>query len=163
MKHSLLLLGLLTGMLALAGCSKSDDSISDGNEHLILGTWKPIKEVDVCARCGERTYLYDNFEQQSRCIFTLSTDSDGSVIGLLEVIENDLLQGKTQASYNSIGTWTLVDEELTITLEGSIVKPTFFELSDESMRIGYFDSKLNTPCDDDNMPSHYYTEFVKLD
>ena len=97
MKKMKLFLGILIGLLIISSCSSDDDSNSDTGS--IIGTWKPIKEVDVCSTGFEDVYDFDSCEQTGRIIF--------SEDGTLNITEYDLENGNCEQYYNSTGTWTL--------------------------------------------------------
>ena len=64
---------------------------------------------------------------------------------------------------NEDGTWSLTGDNLSTTLEEEIYNPTFFELENDIFRVGYYDDNANNPCDGGNLPSHYYTEFARVE
>ncbi|MBL87252.1 MAG: hypothetical protein CMO82_13080 [Winogradskyella sp.] len=153
MKKMKLFLGILIGLLIISSCSSDDDSNSDTGS--IIGTWKPIKEVDVCSTGFEDVYDFDSCEQTGRIIF--------SEDGTLNITEYDLENGNCEQYYNSTGTWTLTGDNLSVTLDGETINPTFFELTNNTLRVGYYDNDENDPCDGGNLPSHYYTEYTRVE
>tara|TARA_R110001606_G_scaffold397909_2_gene575660 strand:- start:44 stop:505 length:462 start_codon:yes stop_codon:yes gene_type:complete len=153
MKKMKLFCGILIGLMIFSSCSNDDDSNSDSNS--IVGTWKAIKEVDVCSTGNEDVYDFDSCEQTGRTIFSEN--------GTLSITEYDLENGNCEQYYSAIGTWSLSGNNLTVTTEGETNNPTFFELSNNVLRIGYYDADPNDPCDGGNLPSHYYTEFVRVE
>ena len=75
----------------------------------------------------------------------------------------DLENGNCEQYYNSTGTWTLTGDNLSVTLDGETINPTFFELTNNTLRVGYYDNDENDPCDGGNLPSHYYTEYTRVE
>ena len=146
-----LLCGLLIGLLILSSCSNNDDS----NSNSIIGVWKPVKEVDVCSTGSEQSSDYSACHQQSRYTF----NADGS----LTIVDYQLENGDCIITYNENGVWQLNNDNLTLTIGGETNNPTFFELTNNTLRVGYYDSDPNDPCDGGNLPSHYYTEFNRVE
>lgn len=151
MKKTQLILLIFISTLILSSCSSDDDS----NSISIVGIWKPIAEVDVCSTGSEETYNYSTCEQLSRTTFSSN--------GTLNISEFDDNTGDCIEDYNVNGTWVLNGGNLSATLEGETINPTFFELTDNTLRIGYYDNDANDPCDGGNLPSHYYTEFTRVE
>ncbi len=157
----ILLFSLLIGFLTLISCSKNDNN-SESIVNLIIGTWKPIKEVDVCSTGSEQVYEYDNCEQQSRYVFAAHDNPDLETDGTITITEKNLVNGDCQTTYSVTGTWTLEGDNLTLTIGGEVTTPSFFELTSNTLRIGNYDADPNDPCDGGNLPSHYYTEFIRV-
>lgn len=72
---------ILLSLLVLYSCSKNDDSVSSDDEvvievDLIVGNWKPIKQVNFYEDETSDAYNYSTCQQQSRFIFKLNGDFD---------------------------------------------------------------------------------------
>ena len=150
MKKLNLFIGLLIGFMILS-CSSDDDNSNSNN---LIGTWKPIKEVDICSTGSEQVSEYSECRQTGRLTFS---SNESMTVTVYEV---DL--GVCEQIYNANGTWTLNGDDLTITIAGETDSPTFFELTNNTLRIGYYDSDPNDPCDGENLPSHYFTEYTRV-
>ena len=144
--------GILLALMVFSSCSSNDDSNSSSNS--IVGIWKPVKEVEVCSTGSEQVYDYSSCEQNGRTTFSEN--------GTFNITEFDLNNGNCEEYYNSSGTWELNGDNLTVVLDGETIIPTFFELTNNRLRIGYYDADPNDPCDGGNLPSHYYTEFSRV-
>lgn len=153
MKKMKLFCGILIGLMIFSSCSSDDDNNSDSTS--IVGIWKPIKEVDVCSTGNEETYDFSTCEQMTRITFS----SNGAFIDT--EFDND--SGDCLEYFNETGTWTLNGNNLSITLDGETNNPTFFELTNNTLRIGYYDNDADDPCDGGNLPSHYYTEYTRVE
>ena len=159
MRYLLLVVSLL---LVLVSCSTQTESNTDREVSLIVGTWKPVKEVDVCTTGSEQVYQYDACQQEGQYEFIQDTDPDLETGGTILVTEKNSVDQACQTTYQKIGTWNLAGGSFTLNLDGEIINPTFFELIPGRLRIGYYESDSLDSCDGDNLLSHYYTEFVKL-
>jgi len=150
MKKLTILIMILT-LLINFSCSSNDDSSNSNN---LIGTWKPIKEVDVCSTGSEQVSEYSECRQTG--MLTFSSNESMTVT----VYEVDL--GICEQVYNASGIWTLNENNLTITIDSETDTPTFFELTNNTLRIGYYDSDPIDTCDGGNLPSHYYTEYIRI-
>jgi hypothetical protein len=153
MKKMKLFCGILIGLMIFSSCSSDDDSNSNSNS--IVGTWKGIKEVDVCSTGSEDIYDFDSCEQTGRLTFSEN--------GTLNITEYDLINGNCELDYTRIGTWVIDNGNLSVTIAGDTDEVTFFEVSSNTLKLGQYDSDPNDPCDGGNLPSHYYTEFVRVE
>jgi hypothetical protein len=144
---------LIVLILLLASCSNSDDPNSAPTS--IIGIWKPVKGVEVCSTGSKEIFQYSTCHQQSRYTFK----EDGTLI----IIDYNLVFGICDITYNETGIWILTGENFTITIDGETSNPTFFELTNNILRIGYYDAEPNEPCENGNLPSHYYTEFIRVE
>jgi hypothetical protein len=153
MKKMKLFCGILIGLLIFSSCSNNDDSNS--NSTSIVGTWKPIKEVDVCSTGSEEAYDFDSCEQTSRLIFN---DNGSFSENSYYLSGNDCV-----LDYEDNGTWTIANGNLSVNYGSSNEQVTFFELSGNTLRLGQYDNDPNDPCDGGNLPSHYYTEFIRVE
>ena len=150
MKNIKLFSAILISALILSSCSNNDDS----NSTSIVGIWKPIAEVDVCSTGSEQVYDYSSCEQNGRTTFSSN--------GTLNITEFDDNTGDCIEDYNENGAWTLNGDNLSVIIEGETINPTFFELTDNTLRVGYYDNE-DILCDGGNLPSHYYTEFTRVE
>ncbi|MGZ0017673.1 lipocalin family protein [Yeosuana sp. AK3] len=134
----------------IVACSSGNDD----NSTSVIGTWKPISEVDVCSTGRIETYAFDTCEQNGRLNFlnngTLSISFYEDFNGCNKYLEQT-------------GTWDLVGDNLTLSISGESNNPTFIKIIENKLQIGYYDSDPNDPCDGGNLPSHYYTEFVRVE
>ena len=77
MKNLKVLIGILITLLVFSTCSKDDnDKELEPSVNLLIGTWKPLKEVDVCSTGSESISEYSLCEQKSRLIFTSHSNPD---------------------------------------------------------------------------------------
>jgi hypothetical protein len=96
MKKLNLLLGILIGLTILS-CSSDDDDLKD----TIIGTWKPLRFVEVYTNAGETVYEHTICYQQSRMTFS----SKGKVNSItFEENNNGECQIDDSDDYTS-GTW----------------------------------------------------------
>ena len=153
MKKMKLFCGILIGLMILSSCSSDDDSNSNSNS--IVGTWKGIKEVDVCSTGSEDIYDFDSCEQTGRLTFSEN--------GTLNITEYDLINGNCELDYTRIGTWVIDNGNLSVTIAGNTNEITFFELSSNTLKLGQDGSDPDDPCDGGNLPSHNYTEYVRVE
>ncbi|PQJ17042.1 hypothetical protein BST93_10240 [Nonlabens tegetincola] len=135
--------------------SYSSDDNSNINSGSIIGTWKPIKEVNVCSTGSEIVYDFDSCIQTGRLIFF----NNGTVSDTGYKLQN----GNCEQYYHETGTWSLNGNNLTAKIEGDTNNPTFFELTNNTLRIGYYDADPNELCDGENLRSYYYDEFVRVE
>ena len=155
MKKLNLLLVILIGLLIFSSCSNDDDSNSSSNS--IIGTWKTVKEVEVCSTGNVETYVLHSCAQNGRTTYFEN--------GTLSITGYHLNNGNCEQYLNMIGTWSLNNNNLTETTEFDTFNPTFFELSNDILRIGYYvyDTDPDLTCDGENLLSHYYLEYVRVD
>ena len=142
MKKMKLFCGILIGLMIFSSCSSDDDSNSDSIS--IIGIWKPIKEVGVCQDGSEQIDEYSISEQESE---KLTFNSNGTFSGF-------------SGFYN--GTWDITDNKLYLTENGTRNVATFFELTNNRLRIGSIEENpFDDPCSATVGLSHYYTEYIK--
>ena len=154
MKKMKLFCGILIGFMILSSCSSDADSNSDSIS--IVGIWKPVKNVDVCSTGYEEVYVHSSCIQMSRITYY----SDGTINWTENSYNN---AGECSESFNENGTWTLNGDNLSITLEGETNTSTFFEITNDTLQIGWYDNSINGPCDGGNLPSHYYYEYKRVE
>ena len=158
-------------ILILASCSKKDDTGSDDDMileiDLIIGNWKPIKQVDFFEDSTSETYNYSTCQQQSRYIFesngiydffNYNTDINGNCV-------------ITQVNPKFVeGVWEKLSEgvyKFTSTYFNSDTQQTEIQIytSDE---ISFIDQnrmqwRVNTnDIVNGVVREYYYTEFIKI-
>jgi len=162
MKKLNLIFGILITLLVFSTCSKDDnDKELEPSVNLLIGTWKPLKEVDVCSTGSESISEYSLCEQKSRLIFTSHSNPDLESDGTYKYI---IFYDDTECSSDDEenGTWSLDGEYLTITEGGYSSTPTYFKLTSNTLKMGWYDDDPNDSCDGGQLPSHYYAEYVRV-
>ena len=141
MKKMKLFCGILIGLMIFSSCSSDDDNNSDSTS--IVGIWKPIAEVGVCQDGSEQIDEYSISEQESE---KLTFNINGTFSGI----------------YN--GTWEITNGKLFLTENGITDEATFFELTNNRLRIGSIEENpFDDPCSVSVGLSHYYTEYTKVE
>ena len=153
MKKMKLFCGILISLVIFSSCSSDDDSNSNLNP--IVGTWKGIKEVDVCSTGSEDISNFDSCRQTGRLTFSEN--------GTLNFTQYELINGNCELAVTDTGTWIIDNSNLTIGIAGNTNEVTFFEFSSNTLKLGRYFSDPNDPCDGGNLPSHNYTEFVRVE
>ncbi len=153
MKKMKLFFGILISLVIFSSCSSDDDSNSNLNP--IVGTWKGIKEVDVCSTGSEDISNFDSCRQTGRLTFSEN--------GTLNFTQYELINGNCELADTDTGTWVIDNSNLTIGIAGNTIEITFFELSSNTLKIGRYFSDPDDPCDGGNLLSHNYTEFVRVE
>ena len=148
-----LLCRILIGLMIFPSCSSNDDSNS--NITSIIGIWKPVKEVDVCSTGNKETISFTTCAQMTRVTFYLDGDYNETQF---RNIDGDCTEFR-----NEDGTWSLTGDNLSTTLDGEIYNPTFFELENDTFRVGYYNNNVDNSCDGGNLLSHHYTEFSRVE
>lgn len=131
------------------GCSSEDDS--DEVVEPFVGVWKPLKEVEVCSETPSYTYNYSSCEQKGR--LTINANGTFSQSSFYEFYDEQCTQDVTET-----GEWNISDGNLKVSIYGDVVDITFFELKDNTLKLGQLDDDLG--CDEPS--SHYYTEYVRM-
>lgn len=151
MKKNKLLYGILIGIIILSSCSKNEDSKPDS--ITIVGIWKPIKEIEVCSTGKEEISNFSACLQKTRLTF----NSNGT-------LDNQEYSEDTGGCVENFGkgTWNLTGENLSIIINGETNNPTFFKLTNNSLKIGYYNRDSSSFCDGKNLLSHYYTEYIRV-
>ncbi|MDA9125987.1 lipocalin family protein [Flavobacteriaceae bacterium] len=152
MKKLNLLIGILIGIMILSSCSSDDDSNS--NSVSIVGIWKPIKEVFVCSTGNEETSDFSTCLLMTRLTFNSNNTFNNQEYSedTVDCLENF-----------SNGTWTLITNNLTFNLSEVTVIPTFFELTDNIIKIGYYNNDNLLTCDNGSELSYSYVEYVRIE
>ncbi len=135
--------------MTLNSCSNNDDN-SDTNP--IIGTWKPIKKVEICSTGSIETYDYSECEKTGRTKFFSN--------GTINITEYNLNNGNCEQFDNTNGSWSANNEILTLTFDGFAYSPDFFELNNNTLKIGLLPSYSPIYCESGQL-SNYYIEFIK--
>lgn len=101
-KANLFMYALFT--LLIVSCSKDDDNNNSTSDDLIIGVWKPVKDVDSSSGSND-VYTYTTCEQKSKMTF----DASGNIIAL-DFYEDESTGNCTQDSSFSSGTWEKISE-----------------------------------------------------
>ena len=147
-------LGLLVLLIiTICACSSNDDNDNTSNNNPIVGTWKPLKFVDVCSSGSKDVYDYSACEQQGRLVISSNgTFAESSFFDYGTGCEED---------DNYSGTWKSNGNGLTVNIEGEIVEVTFLEVTTNILKLGAYED-LDFQCIDNSNLSHYYTEYVRV-
>ncbi len=151
MKKVKLFCGILIGLFIFTNCSNSDDS--NINSNSIIGTWKPIKDVNICSTGSEEIIDYSSCLQMSRTTY----NSDGT---FNSKEYSDETGNCKEFSYS--GTWKIEGKKLILIINGETNVPNYFELTKNTLRIGFYDSILqNDQCGNGKL-TNSYAEFIKV-
>ncbi len=139
----------LSIVLLSIGCSSDDDNqtITDP----IVGIWQPIKVVEVCSESPDYIYDYTICEQNGR--LTINSDGNFSESSFVSLAGLSCTEDFTQN-----GAWIIDNGNLEVTINGQIIDVTFFEFTDNNLKLGQFDNDLG--CVGES--SHYYTEYIRV-
>lgn len=149
-----LFFGILMGLIIFSSCSSNDDS--NISSSLIIGIWKPIKDVGVCSTGDEVTNDYDPCEQTNRLTF----NEDGSYSESSYYLSGN----ECLLEYEGDGTWIITNGDLSITLgDGTFIQVTFFELSENILKTGLYENVPSDLCGDGNMLTLRYTEYLRVE
>ncbi len=118
--------------MTLNSCSNNDDN-SDTNP--IIGTWKPIKKVEICSTGSIETYDYSECEKTGRTKFFSN--------GTINITEYNLNNGNCEQFDNTNGSWSANNEILTLTFDGFAYSPDFFELNNNTLKTGGYKLEHN--------------------
>lgn len=144
---TLKLLALSLLITISVSCNKDDENSGNSNiADLIVGTWRPIKEVDGCLNGSISESPYDECDQMSNIDFF---ENGLFTFGNLRFNENT---GVCELVSNGEEVWEIVDDKLFITDEGQNQEITYFELQGNVLRTGFYD-------DEDCAGGYYYTEY----
>jgi len=130
---------------------KSDDEDNSNPEELIIGVWKPMKEVSECPNGDVFTYEHSECSQTGRMTFgesgyfqEIAKSGDGIGIGC-------------GVDYNDEGTWSIENGNLSINYgSGNINEVTYFKVTNNTLKVGQYD-------DDECNGGWYYTELTRVD
>lgn len=89
MKNLLNFTLLLSLSFLLINCSSNDDSDSKSKSFLVVGSWKPIKDVYVCSTGSDDVYAHSTCEQKSTLI--INTNGDFSQLSFYEDFNNNCI------------------------------------------------------------------------
>jgi hypothetical protein len=151
MKKTKLFVFILIGIITFNACS-SDKNNSENNP--IIGTWKPIKKVEICSTGSIETYDYHECEKTGRTKFF----SNGTV----NITEYDLNNGNCEQFDNANGSWRENNGILTLTFDGFSYSPNFYELNNDTLKIGLLPSYSPIYCESGQL-SNYYIELIKVE
>ncbi len=116
------------------------------DNNSIIGVWKLIATVDVCVDGTESVRTFNSCEQKGRITFF----ENGSVRNIGYSDHN----GDCEMRYDQNGDWTMGNNSLTISWDyGEVDKLTIFELSNNTLNLGYYDTDAN--CNS-GKGSHWY-------
>jgi len=142
MKRILLLFALI-----LLSCSNDDDNSQSESQNLIVGVWKPIKEIDRCPNQADDVYNLTECEQMGR--LTFNSNGTLSDTGFNENGED------CEISYESNSTWEIRNGELFVDDNGVEEKVEFFEVTQNILKLGELDNDF---CNG----GIYFTEYQKV-
>ncbi len=144
-------------LIMVFGCSSENDNDLEPNSTLFIGTWKPIKEVEICTTGSEDAYLYSACEQEGRLI----VNPNGT---FYQTYFYEYIDNMCEEDGLSSGTWVIVNDKLFVTEEGfQKTEITFFEVNKNILRVGLYEIDPEYTCDGNNLPSHLFMEFIKVD
>lgn len=152
---------IFIGLLIMSSCSNNDESDSNLEPEPvvftseIIGVWKPMKSVIVCSTGSEDAYELDPCEKRGEIIFSEN--------GSMSISVNEAYTDMCGRIYQANGTWVIINNELSLTIDGETETPAFFELNSSKLRIGDNDFEEGERCDGDNLPSHYYIEYERAE
>ena len=134
-------------------CSNDDDSNTNTISEQAIGVWKLSKEALICSSGINLIEDFPPCEQMGR--LTINDDKTFSLTNFQIDFSNTCTQGETLT-----GAWEIVNDKLVVTGDDFFdFETTFFEVSDNILRLGDYDDSL--PCGTGFISSHYYYEFVK--
>lgn len=154
----LFLVKILLGTLCFCAlsCSSSDDD-STSITNLFIGTWQPVVDVEVCSTGNEEFYPYSSCEQNGRLI--VSSNGSFSESTFYAVSNSQCME---EFSYS--GSWQLNNGELQVTIDDEIIDVNFYEVTATRLLLGqYVEENPGYTCDGENDPSHFYTEYERID
>jgi hypothetical protein len=142
---------ILIGIITFNACS-DDNNNSDTNP--IIGTWKPIKKVEICSTGSVETYEYSECEKTGRTKFYPN--------GIINITEYHMNNGTCEQFDNTDGSWSVNNEILTLTFDGFSYSPNFLELNSGTLKIGLLPSYSPIYCESGQL-SNYYIELIKVE
>lgn len=134
-------------LLLLTSCSKDDDNTSTEPSNLLIGIWKPTKEIDRCPNQSDDIYNLTECEQMSRLNF-----NENGTFNSVSYNENN---NDCVISIQSNSNWVLRNGDLYVTDEGTEEIVEFFEVTNNTLRLGEFDNEF---CEG----GIFYTEYQKV-
>lgn len=143
----------------LLSCSDNNDSLTDLDSNpfsdALLGTWQRTKAVHVCSTGSEEVFNLGTCTLMDRLVFLENGTYDFTVY-------DSTLFG-CELSSESSGKW-FFDEDIFVNIvNGETYRFTFFELTNDILRIGDNVSDQGISCDGDSLRSHQYTEFIRVE
>lgn len=155
MKNLKLVFTILIGLLVFTSCGTDDGDTPEPTPMFseIIGVWNPVKTVEVCSTGSEMVYELDPCEQRG----TMSFNGDGT----MSITTTEAYMDMCRQIYEATGTWTITNDNLTITIAGETLTPAYFELTSDLLRMGENDFDEDDRCGGDNLPDYYYTEYIR--
>ena len=142
---------MIIGIMTFNSCSNDDDN---SNSNPIIGTWKPIKKVEICSTGSVETYEYSECEKNGRTKFFSN--------GNLNITDYYLNNGNCEQTNNTNGSWNINNDVFTLTINEFTYTPDFFELENNILKIGLLPSYTTIYCESGQL-SNYYIEFIKVE
>lgn len=153
MKTYLLLPFLIFSLLL--SCSTDEENNPPSLENLIIGNWKPMREVQVCQNGDEESLTLDSCSQTDILMFL----QDGS----FSQVTHSLINGECVVEIESSAMWNIENGNLFQNSDGVFEEVEFFELTETTLRLGEFeDDPFDDPCSPEVGTSHIYVEFSKV-
>jgi Lipocalin-like domain len=135
----------------------SNNNIGSSTTDLIIGIWKPIKEVGVCQDNSLQIDEYSTCEQNNDKL-TFNAN------GLFNWVYFDENNGVCTQIGEYSGTWEINNGDLFLTENGLTDMVTFFEITNNTLRLGDVEEDpFDDPCSSTVGLSHYYTEFNRVE
>ena len=145
--------------LLVVCCSKEHEvGLPEPEPHSIIGIWKPVRQVEVCA--DEKWQRFSNFSdctQQSRLIFSGNRSS-----GKVEAHQHFLVDEECDGETNIEGTWTSDGNSLSITVNSITAWYPVLEIWSHTLRFGQFITEERDICEGSGRLKEEYTEYVRV-
>ncbi|MBB6682411.1 lipocalin family protein [Aequorivita sp. 609] len=150
-----LLCGILIGLIIFSSCSSDDNSNPDSVS--IVGIWKPIKDVSNCSSGNQNVLNFTTCQQTSRLIF--NENGTFSETAYIEDGTNCII------NFEGNGDWEINDGEFSmdILVLGTFQQMTFFELTNNTLKLGQNNTDPSFTCNDGSMLSNFYVEYSKVE
>ena len=156
MKKPKPILFLLCAFTLLTGCPKDDEMIIEpSTQELLIATWKPVRDVEVCSGGGQEVYNYNSCEQNGRLMFNTGGTLNVSIYFEQQngdCLEEDVLSGTCNFNYNT----------LTLTSTAGTDTFNFVEVNNTVLKIGNNVNGPNEPCSNGVGITRYFTEYSKV-
>lgn len=148
---------LILVSVGIIGCSSKDDNTDDSKSKSVLfvGTWKPIKDVEVCFTGSEIVDNYSACDQKG--LLTINSNATYNQTFYYTGGSGTCIQYEP-----SNGNWEIANDALKVYEDGNIIDVTFFVVTQTVLKLGQYEVDPEYTCDGDNLPSHYYTEFIRI-
>lgn len=154
MKNLKILLLLFVGTLFLTtSCGGDDTTTPITTDEPIVGEWMPIQTIIACSTGVEYPEASTVCEQNGRIIFS----NDGTLVSTEYYEENnDCITDGTDA-----GTWEIINDVLSVTIDGETFEVGFFELEGDTLKIGEYDNSFVCGTNGE-LTSHFYYEYTRV-